>query len=317
MSKLHIVITDVAFPDTQVEESLLSSLDATVTVGQCRSEDDVLAIARDADALMVQWAPITRRVMEQLTRCRIISRYGVGVDMIDLQAARDHGIHVVNVPDYCTEEVASQTLCFLLTLGRQIFLIDRLMRQGLWNLVDAVHPITRFASQTLGIVGVGRIGKRVAQLAAPLGIRILGYDIQPPKEPGPVELVDFETLVHESDYVSLHCPLTGATRHLINPQVLGKMKPSAFLINMSRGGLVDTEALVGALSRGQIAGAALDVFEQEPLPAEHPLRRLDNVILTPHMASWSLDAAAQLRRDTARYVVEFFQGKAIPPSLVP
>jgi D-3-phosphoglycerate dehydrogenase len=317
MPKLHIVITDVAFPDTQVEESLLSSLDATVTVGQCRSEDDVLAIARDADALMVQWAPITRRVMEQLTRCRIISRYGVGVDMIDLQAARDLGIHVVNVPDYCMEEVASQTLCFLLTLGRQIFRVDRLMRQGLWNLVDAVRPIIRFSSQTLGVVGVGRIGKRVAQLAAPLGIRILGYDIQPPKEPGPVQLVDFETLVRESDYLSLHCPLTEATRHLINPQVLRKMKPGAFLINMSRGGLVDTAALVEALSRGQIAGAALDVFEQEPLPAEHPLRRLDNVILTPHMASWSLDAAAQLRRDTARYVVEFFQGKAIPPSLLP
>jgi len=140
-------------------------------------------------------------------------------------------------------------------------------------------------------------------------MRILGYDVQPPKDPMPVGLADFETVIRESDYLSLHCPLTGDTHHLINAEVLGKMKPGSFLINVARGGVVDTEALLEALSRGQIAGAALDVFEQEPLPADHPLTKMDNVILTPHLASYSLDAAAQLRKDAARNVLQFFKKK--------
>ena len=308
MGKLHIVITDTTLPDTKVEEEILSPLQATITAGQCRTEDEVLAIARDADALMVQFAPVTRRVIEQLTRCRAISRFGVGLDMIDLAAAKERGIRVMNVPDFCVEEVASHTLGFILALGRKIFLQDRLMRQGQWHMVPALGPVERFNSQTLGLVAVGRIGRRVAELAAPLGMRILGYDVMPPKDPGPVTLTDFDTLVRESDYVSLHCPLTEATRHLINAEVLKKMKPTTFLINMARGGVVDTQALVGALEGKQIAGAALDVFEEEPLPADHPLRKMENVILTPHLASLSRAAARQLREDTAGNILKFFQG---------
>ena len=306
MTKLNVVITDTGFPDTEIEQRELSAIHAELTVGHCRTEEEVLTIGRGADALMVQWAPITRRVIEQLTRCRIISRYGVGVDMIDLEAARERGIPVANVPDYCVEEVASHTLCFLLALGRKVLMQDRLLRQGVWKSVDVIRPLNRFTNQTLGLVGVGRIGRRFAQLAAPLGMRILGYDVQPPKDTGPVSLVDFETVIRESDYLSLHCPLTKETQHLINAEVLRKMKPSAFLINVSRGGVVDTTALVEALLRGQIAGAALDVFEIEPLPVDHPLTKMDNVILTPHLASYTLEAAEQLRRDTARHVVEFF-----------
>jgi len=307
MPTLKIVITDAGFSDTNIEESVLSSLQAAVTVGQCRTEDDVLAITGDADAVIVQWAPISRRVIEHMTRCRIISRYGVGVDMIDLEAARDHHIHVANVPDYCVEEVAAHTLGILVALGRKIMMQDRLMHQGVWKVVDAIGPIHRFRSQTLGLVGLGRMGKRVAELAAPLGMRILGYDIQPPRDPGPVRLADFETVIREADFLSLHCPLTKETHHLINAEVLGKIKPGAFLINMARGRVVDTAALVEALSHGQIAGAGLDVFEQEPLPPDHPLTKMDNVILTPHLASYSLDAVLQLRKDTARNVLEFFQ----------
>lgn len=311
MPKLHIVITDTPFPDAAVEEEVLSPLNAQVTVGRCRTEDEVLEVARDADGLMVQWAPITRRVIGQMTRCRIISRYGVGVDMIDLDAARERNIRVMNVPDFCVEEVAAHALCFLLALGRKVLLQDRLMRQGVWKAVDAIRPINRFANQTLGLIGVGRIGMRFAQLAAPLGMRILGYDVQPPQDPAPVNLTDFETVIRESDYLSLHCPLTKDTQHLISAEVLGKMKPGAFLINVARGAVVDTDALVDALSRGKIAGAALDVFEQEPLAENHPLMKLNNVILTPHLASYSVDAAAQLRRDTARNVVKFFQTEAV------
>jgi D-3-phosphoglycerate dehydrogenase len=311
MSTLQIVITDCAFPEIDVEESVLSPLKATITVGKCRTEDEVLAITRDADAIMVQWAPISRRVIERLTRCRIISRYGVGVDMIDLEAARDRHIHVANVPDFCVEEVAAHTLGFLVALGRKIFMQDRLMRQGVWNAADKIGPINRFRNQTLGLVGLGRIGSRVAELAAPLGLRILGYDILPVREPAHVRLADFETVIRESDFLSLHCPLTKDSLHLINADVLGKMKPSAFLINMARGGVVDTAALLEALSRGQIAGAALDVFEQEPLPPDHPLTKMDNVILTPHLASYSLDAVLQLRKGTARNVLEFFHNKKV------
>jgi D-3-phosphoglycerate dehydrogenase len=288
--------------------SVLAALEAVVTVAHCRTEDEVLAAARDADGLLVQWAPISRRVIEQLTRCRVISRFGVGVDMIDLDAARDHAIRVANVPDYCVEEVASHTLCFLLALGRKISWEDRLMHQGTWNVVNTIGTVNRIRGQTLGLVGVGRIGKRFAQMAAPLGLRILGYDVKPPADLGPVHLVDLETVLRESDFISFHCPLTKETQHLMNAETFDKLKPSAFLINVSRGGVVDTAALVKALEQKKIAGAALDVFEQEPLPPDHPLLKMDNVILTPHIASYSAEAVLQLRRDTAKRVVEFFQG---------
>ena len=307
MSQLNIVITDTGFPDIEVESRVLAPLNAAVTVGQCRTEDEVLALAHNADALMVQWAPITRRVIEQLARCRIISRYGVGVDMIDLDAARERGIPVANVPDFCIEEVAAHTLSFLLALSRKILPQDRVMRQGSWKVLDAIRPVRRLKGQTLGLVGVGRIGGRVAELAAPLGMRILGYDVAPPANLAGVRFADFETVVRESDFLSLHCPLIRETHRLMNSAVLARMKPSAFLINVSRGGVVDTQALVEALAGRQIAGAAIDVFEEEPLPADHPLRKMENVILTPHTAAYSEEAVAQLRRDTARNVLDFFQ----------
>lgn len=308
MPSLHIVITDTGFPDADVETGVLAALDARVTVAHCRTEDEVIAAARDADGLLVQWAPISRRVIEQLPRCRVIGRFGVGVDMIDLAAARDHKIRVANVPDYCVEEVAAHTLCFLLALGRKIFWEDRLMHQGSWNVVSTIGVVNRIHGQTLGLVGVGRIGMRFAQMAAPLGLRILGYDVKPLANLGPVKLADLDTVLRESDFISFHCPLTKETQHVMNAGAFAKLKAGAFLINVSRGGVVDTAALVEALVQKKLAGAALDVFEQEPLPADHPLLKMDNVILTPHIASYSTEAVLQLRRDTAKRVVEFFQG---------
>jgi D-3-phosphoglycerate dehydrogenase len=307
-SQLHIVVTDTGFPDADIEKNILAALDAEVTVAHCRTEEDVLAAARDADALLVQWAPLSRRVIEQLTRCRFISRFGVGVDMIDLEAAREHEIRVTNVPDFCVEEVASHTLGFLLALGRKIFWQDRLMRQGQWSVVSTIGPVSRFHGQTLGIIGVGRIGKRFAEMASPLGMRILGHDLEPAPDVGAVRFTDLDTVLREADFLSLHCPLTKDTHHLLDARAFSKMKPSAFLMNLARGGVVDTAALVDALEHGRIAGAALDVFEQEPLPPDHPLLKMENVLLTPHLASYSLQAAMQLRRDTAKHVVEFFQG---------
>lgn len=309
MPEIHIVVTDTGFPDADLENTILSALDAEVTVAQCRTEEDVLAAARNADALLVQWAPISRRVIEQLTRCRFISRYGVGVDMIDLDAARDHGIRVANVPDFCVEEVAAHTLGFLVALSRKICWEDRLLHKGIWKgVVEAIGPVSRLRGQTLGLVGVGRIGRRVAEMAAPLGVRILGFDVKPAPDVGPVTLTDFETVLRESDFLSLHCPLIKETHHLIDAQAFAKLKPTAFLINVARGGVVDTAALIAALEQKNIAGAALDVFEQEPLPPDHPLITMDNVILTQHIASYSAEAALQLRRDTAQHVVDFFKG---------
>jgi phosphoglycerate dehydrogenase-like enzyme len=227
--------------------------------------------------------------------------------MIDLEAAKDLGIVVRNVPDFCVEEVASTTLGFLVAVGRKLVWQDQLVRQGKWSVASIIGPVNRFVGQTLGLVGVGRIGMRFAEMAAPLKFRILAYDVKPPKDLGPVQIADLDTVLQESDYVSLHCPLTKDTRHLINAQTLAKMKKGSFLINVSRGGVVDTDALVDALKSGHLAGAALDVFEQEPLPADSPILKLNNVIVAPHLASYSLDAAAQLRRDVAAHVVEFFQ----------
>jgi D-3-phosphoglycerate dehydrogenase len=306
VSKLHIVITDSGFPDAEVEKKELAPLDAEITTAHCRTEDDVLAVTRDADALMVQWAPITRRVIEHMKQCRFISRYGVGVDMIDLDAAKDHSIKVQNVPDFCVEEVASHTLGLLVAVGRKIVWQDQLVRKGVWGVVSTIGPVNRFQGQTLGLVGVGRIGMRFAEMAAPLGFHILAYDVQPPRNLGPVQLADFDTVLRQSDYISLHCPLTKETRHMIDAAAFAKMKKGCFFLNISRGALVDTKALVVALSNGHLGGAALDVFEQEPLPADGPLLKLDNVILTPHLASYSLEAAVQLRRDVARHVTEFF-----------
>jgi D-3-phosphoglycerate dehydrogenase len=261
---------------------------------------------------MVTFAPITRAVVRELTRCQVISRYGVGLDTIDVQAAIERHILVKNVPDFCIEEVASHALCFLLALGRKICLQDSLMHSGGWQMLDRIQPVERFRGRTLGILGLGRIGREMVKLAAPLGMRIIGYDVRVPTDPVAATFVDFETLVRESDYLSLHCPLTSSTHHLIDAAALAKMKPSSFVINVSRGGVVDTTALVEALNRKLIAGAALDVYEEEPLPVEHALRKMENVILTGHSASYSRAAVAQLREQTARNVVEYFKDKITP-----
>jgi D-3-phosphoglycerate dehydrogenase / 2-oxoglutarate reductase len=310
MTNLKIVVAD-AFTDMVVEKSILAPLRADIVVEHCGPDDDIGALAQDADALIVHWVLITREVIERLTRCRIIARYGVGLENIDVAAARERGICVANVPDYCTDEVASQTLCYLLALGKRVFLSERLMRQGRWEVDDLIGPVRRFQKQTLGLIGLGRIGRRVAQLAAPLGMWIVGYDIQPPKDPGPVTLASFETVVRESDYLSVHCPLLEETRHLINAATFGMMKRTSFLINVARGGVIDTLALIGALTSKQIAGAALDVFEEEPLPLEHPLRKMDNVILTPHTAAYSLDALREIREGVARNVLDHFQHRSV------
>ena len=322
MSPFKVVITDFGDPDHGLEAGVLhgSGLDINLVRLQTRAPEELIPHVVDADALIVQWATINRTVIEAMTRCKVISRYGIGVDMIDLQAAGEHGIPVANVPDFCIEEVSDSTLGFLFSLNRRIFILDRYVRSGGWGSTRPIPywPPARLYGQTLGIIGLGNIGRAVAQKAGCLGLKLLGYDpyVKPEQAAGlGVELVALEDLLRRSDYVTLHCPLIAETRGLIGEAQLALMKPSACLINMSRGPVVVQSAIYDALVNHRITAAALDVLEQEPPDPNDPLLQLDNVIVNPHASSGSIEAAAQLRHDTAQNVVDMLSGK-LPRSIV-
>jgi D-3-phosphoglycerate dehydrogenase len=321
MSPFKVVITDFGEADNTIEADVLhsSGLDINLVRLNTRVPEELIPHVADADAVIVQWASVNRKVIEAMTRCKVISRYGIGVDMVDLQAAAEHGIPVANVPDFCFEEVSTQTIGFMIDLNRHTSILHQYVVAGKWG--AAPFPCkapARLAGQTLGVVGLGNIGRAVAQKAGCLGLKLLGFDpyIQPDQIAGlGVELVSLEELLRRSDYVSLHCPLVAETRGLIGAAQLAMMKPTAYLINMARGPVVNQAALYEALVNGAIAGAGLDVLEQEPPKADDPLLQLPNVIITPHAASWSTDALLQLRRDTAGNVAGMLQGK-LPRSIV-
>lgn len=322
MPPFKVVLTDFGDPDHSLELGVLrgSGLDIDFVRLQTRVPEELISHVWDADALMVQWATINRKVIKSMTRCKVISRYGIGVDMVDLQAASEHGIAVANVPDYCIEEVSDSTIAFLLCLNRRILVLDRYVRSGGWGSSRPIPdwPPARLRGQTLGIVGLGNIGRMVAQKAGCLGLVLVGYD--PYVDPGQVadlgvEMVSLDELLRRSDYVTLHCPLVAETRGLIGAAQLAAMKPTACLINMARGPVVVQSALYDALRQHKITAAALDVLEQEPPDPNDPLLQLDNVIITPHFSSGSIEAVAQLRRDAAQNVVDMLGGK-LPRSIV-
>jgi D-3-phosphoglycerate dehydrogenase len=267
-----------------------------------RTEDDFLRQCTEADGLLVQYADISRRVIEGLPRLRLLVRYGVGVDGIDLAAATDRGIPVVNVPDYGTDEVANHAVALLLALVRKVTRLDRQTRAGRWSVFEA-QPIHRLAGQAVGIVGCGRIGSRVARKLAGFDVRLLAHDPYLRELPPGVSPVPLEALLAESDHVTLHAPLTSETEHLIDAGALARMKPTAVLLNTARGGLVDTAALTDALRAGRLGGAGLDVTEPEPLPAGHPLLAMEHVIVTPHAAWYSEEGRADLKRRVAEEAV--------------
>lgn len=322
MSPFKVVITDFGDPDHSLEAGVLhgSGLDISLVRLQTKDPGELIPHVGDADALIVQWATINRKVVEALTQCKVISRYGIGVDMVDLQAAGEHGIPVANVPDFCMEEVSDSTIGFIFDLSRRTFVLDRYVRAGGWGSGRPIPywPPPRLRGQILGIVGLGNIGRAVAHKASALGLQLLGYDpfVAPEHaaELG-VEMVALDDLLRRSDYVTLHCPLNAATRGLIGAPQLALMKPTACLINMARGPVVVQAALYDALVSHQIIGAALDVLEQEPPRPDDPLLQLDNVIITPHTSSGSVEAVLQLRRDAAQNAVDMLSGK-LPRSIV-
>ncbi len=322
MSPFKVVITDFGDPDHSLEAGVLaaSGLEIDLVRMQTRDPEVLIPCVTDADGLLVQWATINRKVVESMTRCKVISRYGIGVDMVDLQAAGEHGIPVANVPDFCIEEVSDSTIAYLMNLNRRVTFLDRYVRSGGWGSSRPlpIWPPERLRGQVLGVVGLGNIGRMAAKKAGLLGLQVLGYDpyVQPELLAGlDVELVGLDELLRRSDYVSLHCPLVDETRGLIGPEQLRMMKPGAFLINMARGPVVVQSAIREALEKRTIAGAALDVLDPEPPDPADPLLQLENVIVAPHASSASTQAVAQLRHDAAQNVVDALSGR-LPRSIV-
>ncbi len=313
MAAFKVVITDFGSEENELEADVLqqSGLDIELVRLNAKTPDELFPHIEDADGLMVQWMTISPDVIRRMNKCKVISRYGIGVDMIDLQAAGEHGIRVCNVGDYCIEEVSTHTIGFILMLNRRILLQHQHVTTGHWGGSPGGAP-ERLSSQILGIVGLGNIGRAVAQKAAALGLKVIAHDPYLSEADAAalgVSLCSVDELLRRSDYVAVHCPLTPETRHLFSTAQFAMMKPSAYLINMARGPIVDQAALTHALSSKQIAGAALDVLEKEPPPTDEPLLALDNLIITPHTSSWSSQGIVALRRGTAENVVTALRGE--------
>ncbi len=312
-----VVVTDFNYPDLAIEERELARWNARVVPAQCSTPDEVLAVAKDADAVVSQYAPITRQVIEGLTQCRALGRYGIGVDNIDVQAATEAGIAVINVPSYCEDEVADHTMAMLLAWVRKIPHYAVQVRQGVWDWKTG-RPIYRLRGQVLGLLGFGKIARQVAVRAKGFGLHVIAHDPYLPsevfKEAG-VENVTFEHLLSRSDFLSIHVPLNETTYHMMDAKALSRMKSTACLINTSRGGVIDELALISALQEGRLAGACLDVTDPEPPKADHPLRSLPQVLLSPHVAWYSEESQVDLRRKLAQDIGRALHG-LLPTGLV-
>ncbi len=314
----RIVVTDYTFPDLNLETALAEQAGCDLAGHHCQTQEELIDAVAQADAVITQFARITPTVIAAMTRARAIVRYGIGVDNVDLDAAAGLGIPVANIPDYCIDEVADHTLSFILGLTRQLVPHTRDMQAGRWGLAVPVPSMRVLREQTMGVLGFGRIGREVVRRLLAFKCRVLVHDpVAPAVDIAALGAIaaSLDEVVACSDVLTLHCPSTPATRKLVGPALLGRMKPGALLVNVARGDLVDADALVAALASGQLGGAALDVFEPEPLPAEHLLRALGNVILAPHIASVSPTAVRALREGAARRAV-VAAGGDMPPNVV-
>ena len=309
-----VIITENDHGFITQEEAVFANSPMRLTLGAMHSDEALVEGCAQADGLLVQYAKIHAGIMPHLKRCVILSRYGVGYDTIDLAAATREGILVCNVPDYGTEEVSLQAIAMLMHFYRRATVCDAAIRQGVWD-YRVAEPVYKAPATTVGVLGTGRIGTAFAQKAHALGFKVLACDLDRSKIPACAEVVDQQSLLARSDFVSLHCDLNAATRHMMNDAAFAAMKPTAVLINTARGGIVDAEALARALTQGQIAGAGLDVLEQEPIEKDSPLLSLPNVLLTPHIAWYSVDSRIALKHKTALNVVMALQGK-LPPYVV-
>ena len=273
--------------------------------------DDVVEAAEGADGIFVYHARFPRETIARLDGVRVLARCGAGYDNIDIAAARERGITVVYVPDYGVDDVADHALALLLACARRVAQADRAVRAGGWPTYADLAPMRRLRGRTLGVLGYGRIGRNLAEKARALGLRVLVHDPYVP-----AESTDRDSLLRESDFVSIHVPLTDVSRHSIGRAEFDLMKPTAILVNTARGPIVDTDALVEALAAGRLGGAGLDVFEEAPLPSDHPLRTFDNVVLTPHSAAYTEEALAEVRKRPLEDALRVLGGEA-PRNPVP
>jgi D-3-phosphoglycerate dehydrogenase / 2-oxoglutarate reductase len=312
---VKVLVTDISWPDTAIEDDVLAAVDAVTVLAETGEEDELVELVRDADAILTCFAHVTPAVVAAGERLRVIGRYGVGTDNIAVAEATRRGIPVTNVPVYCTDEVAEHVLALLLAHVRGLVPYDRAVRQGDWSLATGL-PIRRVAGRTLGIVGFGAIGRALARKARGLELEVIAHDPDEVRvRAGGAEPVGLLELAGRADFVSVHVPLVAATRGLIGREFLSAMKPSAYLFNAARGAIVDHDALLWALRSGAIAGAGIDVFEPERLPADHPLLAEQQLLATPHTAFYSDESMRDLARLAAESVAAVLAGRE-PPSLV-
>jgi D-3-phosphoglycerate dehydrogenase len=311
MARFLIAVTDSPFPSLDPAKAALARVDPELRMAKSASAEDILAAARDADAILVTYAKLPGELLRQLTRCKAIGRFGLGVDNIDIPAAAALGISVTYVPDYCMQEVSDHAMALLLATARKVPLSNKLVQSGGWE-VPPIVPIHRLSGRVLGLVGFGNIPRALAPKARAFGLRVVTHDpyVSPDVlSAAGVDGVSFDRLLEMSDFVSIHAPLMPATRGLFNADVFHKMKKGAVLINTARGPLVDEAALIAALDTGQLGGAALDVVTTEPLTKDSKLLGRDNVILTPHTAFYSVEALEELQTKCAADVARVLSGE--------
>ncbi len=320
---MKVLITDYVWPNVEIERGILATIGADAVVAPDGSEATLAGLAGGCDAIMTCFAQVTPTVLRAADRCVHVARYGIGVDNIAVETASELGMVVTNVPAFCVDEVAEHTLGLLLACARKIPSYNQATHSGRWdNLMG--RPLFRVRGSTLGIVGFGKIGRALARKASGLEMRILAYDplLKPGDQNTPgVEVVDFESLLRQSDFISLHLPLTPETRGLMGEANLRKMKPTAYLLNCSRGPIVDTTALELALREGWIAGAGLDVMPQEPPAADDPLLAREKLLLTPHASFYSEQSLVELQTRAAEEVARVLSGQkplnVVNPEVLP
>lgn len=306
-----VTVADCDHPSIAIEQGVLNDTCAQIKWLNCKTEDELIAQCTDAEGIIIQYAPITRRVLEKLPNCKIVARYGVGVDTVDLKAASEMGVIISNVPDYGTNEVSDHALAMMLCLTRKVAYASALVKNGQWDF-RLMYPVRRHQVQSIGIIGIGRIGGAMAHKTHALGMKVIAHDpyIDPQNVPDYIEMVGLDELLQRADVVSVHCPLTDSTRYLLDEAKLRLMKPSAYLINTARGSIVDEAALDKLLGEKNLAGAALDVLSAEPGTPAHPLFKHDNFLCSPHMAWHSEESAQELKRKAAEEVRRVLRGEA-------
>ena len=313
----RILITDIAWPDFEIEKEVLSAVEGEIMLAGGGTPAEIIALAPQADAILTCWKDVPTEALDIAPNCKVVSRYGIGLDNIPIGRATELGMLVTNVPDFCLEEVSDHVMALLLATARQLLPLARNPDRSAWTR-ETPRPIPRVRGQTLGLIGFGNIARALVPKALGFGLRVIAYTprLRQSDAPAGVEVTnDLAALLSASDYVSIHCPLTEETAHIIDEAALAQMKSSALLINTSRGGVIDEEALIRTLQDGRIGGAALDVTDPEPPSADNPLLALENVIVTPHAAFYSVAATAERARKAAANVVTVLQG-GVPQTLV-